>query len=214
MAKKAKRPGARGTGPSQDVGSKHGQHFAKTTKPEQGALGATITLFTKDKGPLTKRISLNDDGTIKKAQPAFVLFDLDTKDMPATVQIGDYWAALVTVLPALQGVAHLMRRSTSAGLKRRGAAIGGSGGWHAYVEIQDGTDAERFLKTLHARCWLKGMGRIMIGAGGQLLERSIIDRMVGGRERLVFEGPPIVVPPLRGRQETTASRDWFDGAIV
>ena len=37
----------------------------------------------------------------------------------------------------------------------------------------------RFLKTLHARCWLGGFGWMNVGAAGQLLERSIIDRMVG-----------------------------------
>jgi len=36
----------------------------------------------------------------------------------------------------------------------------------------------------------------MVGAGGQLLDRSIIDRMVGAPERLVFEGDPILDPPL------------------
>ena len=37
----------------------------------------------------------------------------------------------------------------------------------------------------------------MVGAAGQLLERSIVDRMVGGPERLVFEGGPMLVPPLQ-----------------
>ena len=63
--------------------------------------------------------------------------------------------------------------------------------------ITDGADAVRFLKTLHARCWLAGFGWMNVGSAGQLLERSIIDRMVGAAERLVFEGPPVVEPPLR-----------------
>jgi hypothetical protein len=37
---------------------------------------------------------------------------------------------------------------------------------------------------------------MMVGAGGQLLERSIVDVVVGSPERLVFEGPPILDPPL------------------
>ncbi len=37
----------------------------------------------------------------------------------------------------------------------------------------------------------------MVGASGQLLERSIVDCMVGRPERLVFEGGPILKPPLR-----------------
>jgi hypothetical protein len=40
------------------------------------------------------------------------------------------------------------------------------------------------------------LGWLTVGAGGQLLEGSIVDRMVGGPERLVFEGGPVLVPPL------------------
>ena len=105
---------------------------------------------------------------------------------------------MITVLPELQTVARVTRRSTSAGLFRTdtGERLPGSDGMHDYIAVQDGTDIERFLKTLHARCWLAGFGWMMVGAGGQLLERSIIDRMVGAPERLVFEGGPILEPPL------------------
>ena len=133
----------------------------------------------------------------RKGQPALALLDFDTKGMPgdvttAMVQHGGYWPALVAVLPALQTAARVMRRSTSAGLFRSdtGTRLPGSDGVHVYVAVQDGTDVERFLKTLHARCWLAEFGWMMVGAGGQLLERSIVDRMVGAPERLVFEGGP------------------------
>ena len=90
----------------------------------------------------------------------------------------------------------------------------GSGGLHVYITIKDGSDAVRFLKTLHARCWLAGYGWMNVGAAGQLLERSIIDRMVGAAERLVFEGPPEVVPPLRqdaaARKPTVVAGDVVD----
>lgn len=59
---------------------------------------------------------------------------------------------------------------------------------HVFILVQDGRDCERFLKTLHLRCWLAGFGWMMVGAGGQLLERSIVDRVVGSPERLGFEG--------------------------
>jgi hypothetical protein len=38
---------------------------------------------------------------------------------------------------------------------------------------------------------------MMVSTSGTLLERSIVDRMVGGPERLVFEGGPVLVPPLQ-----------------
>jgi hypothetical protein len=49
---------------------------------------------------------------------------------------------------------------------------------------------------LHERAWLSGFGWSMVGAGGQLLERSIIDRVCGTLERLAFEGRPVLVPPI------------------
>jgi hypothetical protein len=134
--------------------------------------------------------------------PAFVLLDFDSKGMPESVRselarLGGFWPALLTVMPELQGAARLVRSSTSAGLSRSsGAAIPGSDGVHIYVIAKDGLDAVRFLTTLHERCWLKGLGWKTLGAAAQLLNRSIVDRMVGQSGRLVFEGGPVLVPPL------------------
>jgi hypothetical protein len=137
-------------------------------------------------------------------QPGLVLLDFDSKGMPSNVvaklaHLGGCWPALVSVLPDLRTTAHLTRRSTSAGLFRSdtGAELPGSNGLHIYLLARDAADSDRFLRTLHARCWLAGLGWMMVGGGGQLLERSIVDRMVGRPERLVFEGAPLLVPPLR-----------------
>lgn len=136
-------------------------------------------------------------------QPALVLFDFDQKGMPESVaarlaELGGFWNALTFIVPPLASAGHLIRASTSAGLYRKdtGAQLGGSGGLHAYAAARDGSDIDRFLKVLHARCWLAGLGWLMVGDAGQFLERSIIDRMVGAPERLIFEGPPILTPPL------------------
>jgi hypothetical protein len=133
----------------------------------------------------------------RKGQSAFTLLDYDTKGMPAEVAetikgYGGFWQALLTVVPELVDVARVMRFSTSAGLYRAdtGEKLPGNGGLHVFLTVQDGADAVRFLKVLHERCWLAGLGWYMVDAGGQLLERSIVDRMVGQAERLVFEGGP------------------------
>ncbi len=136
-------------------------------------------------------------------EPAYALLDFDRKGMPADVvrqldEIGGYWSALISIIPEFARVAHVIRRSTSAGLYRNdtGEKLPSSGGLHVYVAVADGSDIERFLHTLHDRCWLAGFGWRMVGASGQLLDRSIVDRVVGSPERLVFEGPAVVVPPL------------------
>ncbi len=139
----------------------------------------------------------------RPGRPALALLDFDTKGMPPEVAerleaLGGYWPALVSVVRDPAGVARVLRRSTSAGLYRvdTGERLPGSNGLHVYVLVKDGADMDRFLKSLHARCWLAGLGWLMVGAGGQLLERSIVDRMVGAPERLVFEGAPVLDPPV------------------
>ena len=200
-----------------------------------------FTIFTKSGGPLTKHISLNDDGTIKSdpskckmsrgtarrawvagvdelaaiidqlrfdqalalgalpahlpdeiavttngelngdepnviartkkyiqyrsGEPALVLLDYDQDEMPPDVvaridALGGFWGALCSVLPALRSAARVIRASTSAGLSRTdtGEKFPGSGGMHVYITARNGADAVRFLKTLHDRCHLAGLG--------------------------------------------------------
>ena len=153
-------------------------------------------------------------------EPAFTLVDFDTKGMPPAVaarmvELGGCCAALISVLPALANVARIERKSTSAGLYRADTRekLPGSGGEHVYLAVSDGSDNERFLRTLHARCWLAGLGWMMVGAGGQLLDRSIVDRVVGSPERLVFEGPPLLVPPLE-QDKSSRGPIATDGEIL
>jgi hypothetical protein len=141
-------------------------------------------------------------------EPALALLDFDTKGMPSYVAarldaLGGFWNALVSVLPELASTARVTRRSTSAGIYRTDTRekLSGSDGLHVFVPVKDGTDTVRFLTNLHARCWLARFGWLMVGASGQLLERSIVDRMVGAPERLVFEGAPVLEEPLAQDQE-------------
>jgi DNA polymerase I-like protein with 3'-5' exonuclease and polymerase domains len=141
--------------------------------------------------------------------PAFALLDYDSKGMSPAVaaaleRAGGFWGALLTVLPALKDAARVTRRSTSAGLSRAdtGEALPGSDGVHVYVAEKDGADGERFLRALHDRCWLAGFGWMLVSTSGALLEHSIVDRMVGGPERLVFEGGPVLVPPVQQDKES------------
>ena len=135
--------------------------------------------------------------------PALALIDIDTKGMPDAVrdrirEAGGFWPALLRVVPAMGEAPRVVRKSTSAGIIRTdtGASIAGSNGRHIFLHVRDGGDVERFLRTLHERCWLHGLGWHMVGAGGQLLDRSLVDRMVYSPERLVFEGAPVLSPPL------------------
>ena len=152
-------------------------------------------------------------------RPALVLVDIDTKGMPATVaarikDLGGFWQALASVVPELADTGRVVRKSTTTGITRAdtGEALPGSNGRHIFLLARDGGDAERFLRTLHDRCWLAGFGWMMVGAGGQLLERSIVDRMVFAPERLVFEGAPVLVSSSKtrrvGKRRRSRARPW------
>jgi hypothetical protein len=154
----------------------------------------------------------------REKHPAFVLLDFDRDGMPWEIadRLKDnFWGALCEVLPDLLHAAHLIRASTSAGLIRSdtGESLGGSGGLHGYVTMRDGSDAERFLNTLHDRCWLHGLGWFKLSACGSLLERSIVDRTVSAPERLVFEAPPILKKPLK-QDEKSRRPIVYDGDVL
>ncbi|SFK21943.1 primase-helicase family protein [Methylocapsa palsarum] len=184
-----------------------------------------------DRVPIVSRNRLNGGAAIARirenfdyrpGEPAFVLLDFDRKDMPADVRarivaLGGFQGALEDVCPGIAAAGRVARSSTSAGVLR--AATGeplSSGGEHVYLHVKDGADATRFLAALQVKCWAAGFGWHGVGLIGQLLERSIIDRSVGGGERLVFEADPELGPGLRQgpRPAVTHSGPPFDTAAI
>jgi hypothetical protein len=134
---------------------------------------------------------------------ALLLIDVDTKGMPDSVRARVAASlvagcAIASVVPDLGTCGCVVRPSTTTGVSRTdtGEALPGSEGRHIYILVCDGADAERALRALHDRLWLAGYGWMMIGAAGQLLDRSLADRMVYAPERLVFEAAPVLDPPL------------------
>jgi hypothetical protein len=132
--------------------------------------------------------------------PGLLLLDSDIKSAPAEmrakIQAKGLEAVLEEICPALGQCARIIRESTSSGLSLNGHAYLGSGGSHVYLVVADATDVERATKALAKRAWLRGYGWIAISRAGSLLVRSLVDESVASPERLVFEGAPIVAPPL------------------
>ncbi|HEY1301062.1 MAG TPA: hypothetical protein VGF07_11240 [Stellaceae bacterium] len=207
-----------------------GRALERMTPTEALSLGRLRADLPDEVPVIPKRKVADQPGAVARTQdfiayepgaPALALVDFDKKGMPPEMAdridaAGGLWAVLVSVVPQLADAGRVLRRSTSAGLVRTdtGEPLPGSGGMHIFVAVRDGGDVERFLKDLHARCWLAGYGWLMVGAGGQLLERSIVDRVVGTPERLVFEGAPVLVAPLAqdpaGRKPSVVDGDLLD----
>jgi hypothetical protein len=197
------------------------------TASEAYALGR-LTDGLPDRVRVVRRDKLNGAGdpfviartkdyvVFKEGEPGFDLLDVDCKGMPETVErllneCGGVLGALCRVLPALKTVARVERASTSSGLRNRdtGETIPGSGGLHIVIPVLDAADIPRFLSDLHDRLWLAGFGWGIVSAAGSFLERSLIDKSVGSPERLIFEGPPIIEPPLEQEGRNAVAHDGF-----
>jgi hypothetical protein len=135
--------------------------------------------------------------------PGIALIDIDLKAISEgakrrITEAGGIWKAMCSVCPQLATAAYVQRASTSSGITntKTGEVYRGSGGFHVAVMVMNAADIPRFLADLHDRLWLAGFGWGVVSAAGSFLERSLIDKAVGSPERLIFEGPPIVKPPL------------------
>jgi len=141
--------------------------------------------------PRTRIARTKDDFVFVPGRPGVVLLDFDVAGASDKLRSLDFRAALIELLPALDDAQLVMRRSTSAGIRRRAdnaLVENGVAGMHAYVLVADAADSDRFLKTLHDRAWLAGLGWFALGKDGALLERSIVDRLVGsGKARRLID---------------------------
>jgi hypothetical protein len=149
-----------------------------------------------------------------EGEPGLALLDVDLKGMPEDAkrpmkEAGSVWTVLGEVIRPLKSVAFVWRASTSSGLRNQetGEPYPDSGGFHIVIPVVDAADIPRFLSDLHDRLWLAGLGWGMVSAGGSFLERSLVDRTVGSPERLIFEGPPIIEPPLEQAPRPTRAQD-------
>ena len=147
----------------------------------------------------------------------YMLFDVDTKGMPQPVRdrvkaLGGAWGAIVDAVPKLAGAARVIRKSSSSGISNpvTGEARD-SDGQHIYMLVKLAAHIPETLKRISDWLWLAGLGWYVVGAAGQMLERSLIDTAVGSPERLVFEGPVILGEPLVQELRLALA---FDGRIV
>jgi hypothetical protein len=184
-----------------------GSYQAITLYSLRPGLADKVEILTKRKLSGTDQSNLiarlQDYLSYRNGEPALALIDFDQQGMPADVaerltQHGGLPRSICAVLPEIGNAARVIRRSTSAGLHRAdtGEPLPGSGGEHILVPVPDGSDIERFLRTLHDRCFRHGFGWHLAGSAGQLPKRSIVNRVVDSPDWLVFDAPPVLDPRL------------------
>jgi len=149
------------------------------------------------------------DGVVARTQehfhypmePGWLLWDYDAKTMPAEVTtrieaLGGPVAALCHIWPEAKAAPYVIRPSSSGGVSAPDCAELESNGLHGFFLIEDVSRSREALETLQARAWAAGMAWLALSKSGAVLVRSIIDVAVGSPERIIFEAPPILVPPV------------------
>lgn len=128
--------------------------------------------------------------------PGVILFDHDkarpisvgSDDALASYAPADLVAMLAKVHPEICGAAFVSTPSTSSCISdAEGKVLRGEGtGSHTYMFVTVASDIPRYLKVLGKRLVLAGLGRVEVSRSGSLLERTLVDLMVGSPERLDF----------------------------
>src|ERR1700722_16969708 len=152
-----------------------------------------------------------------KYKAGYILFDIDTKGMLQPIReriatLGGAWPAIVDAVPKLAGAARVIRKSSSSGISNpETGETRDSDGEHIFVLVSLATAVPDTRKRVHDMLWRAGLGWFVVGAAGQMLERSLVDTAVGSPERLIFEGPVILADPLvQSPRPATA----FEGRVV
>ncbi|MEM5468278.1 hypothetical protein [Celeribacter marinus] len=138
----------------------------------------------------------------KPDEQGFALVDMDLggcpRELAARIEDEGLAAVLADYLPGLDKADYLIRPSTSAKLRHAetGQDIIGSRGVHLYIRVQNAADIPRMVAAIFARLVVDGHGWVMLSTNGRRLVRSVVDATVASPERLVFEGPPLLIAPV------------------
>lgn len=156
---------------------------------------------------------------------SWFVFDYDEPPgMPELLRSPDFqsWlGSLALIVPGLRDVGYVMLPSSSSRIIDNGI-LQSTKNKHMLIQAQDANDVERFGRMLFLHALQMGLGFSSLTKGGAMRRQSIFDPTTFSRERLLFEGKPIVVGeglsvgPVRvevcagGRLDTTAVSDVID----
>ena len=134
---------------------------------------------------------------------SFTVFDKDSVEgMPEELNYPEplsWWSAMCDLVPGLSGCGYLFTPSTTSRIKMPdGSPAFASGGWHALVQVNDADDINRFGTELlvHSLGTEYGFMRPLLRDGTQEVigwrPWAIFDPTTFSRERILFEGCPVV----------------------
>lgn len=129
-------------------------------------------------------------------EPGLLLFDHD-KARPGSVgeeaalktyRPTELIQLLATIHPGIGSASYVSTPSTSSCIyDADGTELRGEGtGSHIYLFAKEASDIPRYLEVIGKRLFLAGYGRIEFSISGALLQRTLVDLVVGSPERLDF----------------------------
>ena len=131
-------------------------------------------------------------------QSNWIVFDKDSvKGMPKELDFPNYktwWSAMIKLYPPLKTTGVVVTPSNSCRLLVDGNPYK-TGNYHAYCQVKNAQDVERFGKTLFISAFNKEFGFMSEIKNGKR-PWTIFDPTTFSRERLIYEGKPIVEEPL------------------
>lgn len=135
-----------------------------------------------------------------QACPGLLFLDHDSATADGGMTRDELWQWLARFVPEIESAACVWRPSGSSHIFHEDKDLTGLRGQHFFVMLADASDGPRVIKTLAARFWLAGMGRVEVSKSGALLVRCPIDTAPSDAARLIFAGGAECVPPLKQRR--------------
>ncbi len=136
------------------------------------------------------------------ASSTWMLFDYDlTEGMPKELKTAEpkqWWSWMCELVPALSNCGYILTRSTSGRVMLGDSPAFQWSGWHAFVQVDDAADIERFGKDLLIQALSTGFGflrPVINRETGEIIAKrpwSIFDPSTFSPERLVYDGAPTV----------------------
>lgn len=140
------------------------------------------------------------EGTIARTKDDFIwsnnggVMFLDHDD---EMSKDEFIGTINAVMPELQTVDKIWFPSSSSYIFNGIEQVTGLKGQRLYFLVDNASKIPDIGNTLFRRLWLAGFGRVQIGAAGQLLERSVVDKTVWQSNRLDFASGASCKAPLR-----------------
>lgn len=97
------------------------------------------------------------------------------------------------------GLSHYLLRASSSSRVSRDGITKKPRSWHLYTFVENGLDIPRLLEQQFRTLVCRNLGWAVLTNSSlrtSVLIRTICDQTVGGSERLIYEAPPVVMPPL------------------